>query len=98
MVGRLMYQSKSNFLIVLAIAFLTVTLWGYSNRPAQEPPWPEIIPGFAFSPYQKGQDPFEETHPSLDQIESDLKLLSGHTHAIRTYTVDVGVVNQSKTK
>ncbi|NNJ91317.1 MAG: glycosyltransferase [Gammaproteobacteria bacterium] len=83
-----MHQSKSNFLIVLAIAFLTVALWAYSNRPAQEPPWPEIIPGFAFSPYQKGQDALKENHPTLEQIESDLKLLSGHTHAIRTYTVD----------
>jgi len=83
-----MQQSKSNILIVLTIAFLTVALWAYSNRPAQEPPWPEVIPGFAFSPFQKGQDPFEETYPTLEQIDSDLQLLSGHTHAIRTYTVD----------
>jgi exo-beta-1,3-glucanase (GH17 family)/cellulose synthase/poly-beta-1,6-N-acetylglucosamine synthase-like glycosyltransferase len=83
-----MYQSKSNFLIVLVIAFLTVSLWAYSNRPAQEPPWPEIIPGFAFSPYHNGQSPLTAIHPTLEQIESDLELLSGHTHAVRTYTVD----------
>ena len=88
-----MLQSKSNFLIVLAIAFLTVALWAYSNRPAQEPPWPDIIPGFAFSPYQKGQDALKDLHPTLEEIESDLKLLSGHTHAIRTYTVN-GVFSQ----
>ncbi|MEJ2214658.1 MAG: beta-(1-3)-glucosyl transferase, partial [Gammaproteobacteria bacterium] len=83
-----MYQSKSNFLIVLVIAFLTVSLWAYSNRPAQEPPWPEVIPGFAFSPYHNGQSPLTAIHPTLEQIESDLELLSGHTHAVRTYTVD----------
>lgn len=83
-----MYQSKSNFLIVLVIAFLTVSLWAYSNRPAQEPPWPEVIPGFAFSPYHNGQSPLTGIHPTLEQIESDLELLSGHTHAVRTYTVD----------
>ena len=84
-----MYQSKSNFLIVLVIAFLTVSLWAYSNRPAQEPPWPEVIPGFAFSPYHNGQSPLTGIHPTLEQIESDLELLSGHTHAVRTYTLDV---------
>jgi exo-beta-1,3-glucanase (GH17 family)/cellulose synthase/poly-beta-1,6-N-acetylglucosamine synthase-like glycosyltransferase len=81
-------MKTSSVIIALAIAILSVSLWALANRPEEEPPWPSRIQGFSFSPFQAGQDPLEEIYPSESQINADLDLLSGKTHAIRTYTVE----------
>jgi exo-beta-1,3-glucanase (GH17 family)/cellulose synthase/poly-beta-1,6-N-acetylglucosamine synthase-like glycosyltransferase len=76
--------------IVVAAVFAVVTfgVWGYLNRPESEPPWPAHIQGVAFSPYAADQDPFgSKDIPSVEQIESDLKLLATKTYAVRTYSV-----------
>ena len=36
---------------LFAFVLLVVGGYGYINQPAQEPPWNQVIPGFAFSPY-----------------------------------------------
>lgn len=77
----------SGFLIALAFAALTFAGWAVLNRPTSEPPWPERIQGFAFSPFATGQDPREQILPSESEIDGDLKLLSGKTNAVRTYSV-----------
>ncbi|MDX1669712.1 MAG: glycosyl hydrolase family 17 protein, partial [Limnobacter sp.] len=76
--------------MLMVVSFILFVLggYGYFNQPQSEPAWPEVIPGFAFSPYEPGKNPFDRTFPSPESIESDLKLLSGKTHAIRTYTVE----------
>ncbi len=79
---------KSSFLIAIAITALTIMGWAWYNQPNPEPAWPEVIQGFAFSPFQDKQGPIYQKYPSIEQIESDLALLSGKTHAIRTYTVE----------
>jgi exo-beta-1,3-glucanase (GH17 family)/cellulose synthase/poly-beta-1,6-N-acetylglucosamine synthase-like glycosyltransferase len=79
---------KSSFIIAIAITALTIMGWALYNLPESEPPWPERIQGFAFSPYQAGQAPIWSKHPSIEDIDSDLALLAGKTHAIRTYTVE----------
>ncbi|WP_178863036.1 glycosyltransferase [Thiomicrorhabdus cannonii] len=71
--------------LFISIVFGT---YAYFNQPIEEPAWPDDIPGFAFSPYQKDQSPFLNKFPTPEQIEQDLKLLSGKADAIRTYTVD----------
>jgi exo-beta-1,3-glucanase (GH17 family) len=78
----------SSILITLFAAILAVSLWALANRPEQEPPWPKRIMGFSFSPYQKGQSPLVKNHPTEAQIEADLALLAGKTHAIRTYSIE----------
>ncbi|MEJ2157399.1 MAG: glycosyltransferase [Desulfobacteraceae bacterium] len=78
----------SNAIIVLAVAFLAISAWALANRPEEEPPWPSRIMGFSFSPFQAGQNPFEKTYPTEAQIDADLALLKGKTHAIRTYSVE----------
>ncbi|MEE4113817.1 MAG: glycosyltransferase [Desulfobacteraceae bacterium] len=78
----------SSVIIAVAIAILAVSLWALANRPDEEPPWPERIQGFSFSPFQAGQSPLEKIYPSESQIDSDLALLQGKTHAIRTYSVE----------
>jgi len=74
--------------LAIAVAFgaVTVAAWAYANRPAQEPAWPSRVQGFAFSPYRADQDPGRGDFPSLQGIASDLALLEGKTHAVRTYS------------
>jgi exo-beta-1,3-glucanase (GH17 family)/cellulose synthase/poly-beta-1,6-N-acetylglucosamine synthase-like glycosyltransferase len=81
-------MNKSTFIIAIAITALTVMVWALYNYPESEPPWPERIQGFAYSPYQADQAPIWNKHPSIEDIESDLALLSGKTNAIRTYSVE----------
>lgn len=83
-----MASSKHTYLIVFAFILFVFGLWGYFNNPSQEPPWPSKIPGFAFSPYQEGESPFQNSFPSRESVAQDIQLLSQSTHAIRTYTVD----------
>jgi exo-beta-1,3-glucanase (GH17 family)/cellulose synthase/poly-beta-1,6-N-acetylglucosamine synthase-like glycosyltransferase len=76
----------AGFAVLAIVAALTVGGWAYLNQPYDEAPWPTVVQGFAFSPYQAGQDATQNQLPSEEQIRSDLKLLSGKTHAVRTYT------------
>ena len=80
--------SKANFLVGLAVALFTVSIWAYFNQPESEPPWPKTIQGFSFSPMREGQSPLEQKFPSEAEIEEDLKLLAGKTHAVRTYSME----------
>jgi exo-beta-1,3-glucanase (GH17 family) len=81
-------MKTSSVIIALAIAILSVSLWALANRPEQEPPWPTRIQGFSFSPFHSDQTPLDGKYPSEKQLDVDLALLKGKTHAIRTYTVE----------
>jgi exo-beta-1,3-glucanase (GH17 family)/cellulose synthase/poly-beta-1,6-N-acetylglucosamine synthase-like glycosyltransferase len=59
-----------------------------ANRPVAEPPWPQQIQGFAFSPYRADQDAVAGEFPTAAQIDEDLALLKGRTRSVRTYTTD----------
>jgi exo-beta-1,3-glucanase (GH17 family) len=78
---------RPNILITAFIALLTIGLWSLLEHAANEPPWPERIKGFSFSPMRAEQNPLEGNYPSQEQIEQDLELLSGKAHAVRTYSV-----------
>jgi exo-beta-1,3-glucanase (GH17 family)/cellulose synthase/poly-beta-1,6-N-acetylglucosamine synthase-like glycosyltransferase len=80
-------MSRYSVLIAISLALLTLSLWAMANRPEPEPPWPERIQGFAFSPYRAGQSPAEGRLPSVEEIDADLALLAGKTHAVRTYSM-----------
>jgi len=78
----------AGFLVASVLGIATVALWAYVNKPQEEAPWPPIIQGFAFSPYQAGQNAMKNELPSLKEIDSDLALLEGRTHAVRTYSTE----------
>ncbi|MFH1984599.1 MAG: glycosyltransferase [Pseudomonadota bacterium] len=80
-----------NFAIAAVISVMAVGLWALANRPEQEPAWPQQIMGFSFSPFRAGQSPLKKIYPSEAEIDADLSLLTGKTHAIRTYTVEEGL-------
>ena len=86
-------MKTSSVIIAVTIAILFVSLWALANRPDQEPPWPARIQGFSFSPFHSGQSPLVNENPSESQIDADLALLKGKTHAVRTYTVESYLAN-----
>ena len=80
-------MNRASVLITLLMGVLTVMLWGLVNQPNIEPPWPEKIDGFSFSPMRGEQSAESGQYPDIGQIDQDLALLSGEVHAIRTYSV-----------
>jgi exo-beta-1,3-glucanase (GH17 family)/cellulose synthase/poly-beta-1,6-N-acetylglucosamine synthase-like glycosyltransferase len=80
-------MTKINIIIAVAIAAVTISVWAWVNRPDTEPPWPKVIQGFSFQPMRAHHDPVKAIWPSVEEIDSDLSLLAGKTHAVRTYTV-----------
>jgi exo-beta-1,3-glucanase (GH17 family)/cellulose synthase/poly-beta-1,6-N-acetylglucosamine synthase-like glycosyltransferase len=81
-------KSLPGLLIAVAFAALTCAVWAFLNRPTSEPPWPQHIQGFAFSPFHNGEDPTHHIMPTDAEIDSDLKLLQGKINTVRTYSVD----------
>jgi len=79
---------KLNILVCIAVAAIFISCWAFLNKPENEPPWPKRIQGFSFSPMRPGNDPVKHVLPSESEIEADLKLLSGKTNAVRTYSVE----------
>src|ERR1017187_3193767 len=78
----------SGFVVAAVFAVVTFGLWWVLNRPESEPPWPAHIQGVAFSPYAADQNPFgSKDVPSVEQIDSDLRLLENKTYSVRTYSV-----------
>ena len=80
-------MKKANFAVALAASVLTLSFWGLLNPAYEAPDWPARVMGFSFSPTLADQDPLAGRLPSRDDIDADLALLAGTTHALRTYTV-----------
>jgi exo-beta-1,3-glucanase (GH17 family)/cellulose synthase/poly-beta-1,6-N-acetylglucosamine synthase-like glycosyltransferase len=79
-------KSLPGLLIAAVFATLTFAFWAFLNRPTLEPPWPQRIQGFAFSPFRIGEDPTHKEMPTDAEIDQDLQLLEGKTLAVRTYS------------
>ena len=80
-------MTRINIIIAVVIAAITISLWWLVNRPEAESAWPDVIQGFSFSPMRAHHDPLAQILPTAGEIEADLALLQGKTHAVRTYTV-----------
>lgn len=76
----------STLLVAISFAVVTFAIWALVNRPTEVVPWPEEISGFAFSPFQRGQDAINNVMPTVAEIESDIALLADKTRSIRTYS------------
>lgn len=81
-------MNRAGLIITLLMGCLALLLWKIVNVPGVEPPWPTMITGYSFSPYQGEQGPESGSFPTIEQIDRDLSLLAGNAHAIRTYSVD----------
>ena len=81
-------MNRSGLLITILMGCLAIVLWQVVNAPNMEPPWPSKIQGFSFSPYRGEQTPIKHILPSVEEIDADLALLQGKTHAVRTYSME----------
>lgn len=72
--------------ITALVLFCNYFIWAVLNRPTDEVNWQGIIRGVSFSPYQSGQSPIAESHPSVDQIDESLRFLADKVRSVRTYT------------
>ena len=68
------------------MAALNFVLWGVADRPTHVEPWQGQVTGFAFNAYQRYQSPFDDTHPSDQELDRDLALsFAGDDEAKRDY-------------
>jgi exo-beta-1,3-glucanase (GH17 family)/cellulose synthase/poly-beta-1,6-N-acetylglucosamine synthase-like glycosyltransferase len=81
-----------SFLAVVGIAAIAnFASWWLIGRSVEPEPWDRPLNGVSFSPYRAGQDPRAGEHPSIDDIDADLEILSGRVHQIRTYSATDGL-------
>lgn len=81
-------SSTLNRLLLAAIGVGTFVTWAAVNQSRPAAAWPTLVDGYAFSPLRRGQDPSRGEYPSHAEIEADLRLLAGHSGAIRTYSLN----------
>src|SRR3954462_21379 len=79
-------RSVSAFFIAALMAIIAAGAWAWMNQPVELPDVPERISGFAYSGFQRNQDPTEQLYPSVEELNSDLALLGRQAEAIRTYS------------
>jgi exo-beta-1,3-glucanase (GH17 family)/cellulose synthase/poly-beta-1,6-N-acetylglucosamine synthase-like glycosyltransferase len=72
--------------LTLVVAALNVGLWAFLNRPTQIADWSGQIGGFAFSAFQRYQDPTRNIFPNEAELASDIRMLSQYTTRLRTYS------------
>jgi exo-beta-1,3-glucanase (GH17 family)/cellulose synthase/poly-beta-1,6-N-acetylglucosamine synthase-like glycosyltransferase len=73
-------------LVAVLVAALNFALWAVADRPTSVVPWDGQAAGFAYSPFQRYQDPLKDEFPTDQQVDADLALLAKHTHRIRLYS------------
>ena len=81
-------MNRSSAVIAISVAILSISIWGYLNQPENEPEWPQRIQGFSFDPRRLAKEPKPYRNPTEEEIDADLMLLAGTTHAIRSYKID----------
>ncbi len=85
--------SLTNLLVAAGFAIVTFSVWGLTNRPVQEPPWPTSVAGMSFSPIRQDDDPTKDIYPTNEEIDQDIALLAGKVRSIRTYGVGGTLAN-----
>ena len=78
--------SFAALLITLIVSLLNFGLWQWANRPTLMPNWTAKVNGIAYSGFQRDEDPTKNRFPTEEELNADMKLLSGVTERIRTYT------------
>ena len=78
------------FIVLPLVIAANLAVWAALNRPYEPEAWTGEIVGLSYSPYRQGQDPTQSRHPTMGQIDEDMKLLAGSVQAIRTYSMVFG--------
>jgi exo-beta-1,3-glucanase (GH17 family)/cellulose synthase/poly-beta-1,6-N-acetylglucosamine synthase-like glycosyltransferase len=85
--SRRAFLHPTTLLAVLFCALAALGTWTILERPVAVPDYNGEIGGLAFSPFQRGQSPENDTYPSRRQIRTDLVEAAELTGRVRTYTV-----------
>ncbi|TPG46099.1 glycosyltransferase [Rhodanobacter glycinis] len=83
------YPLLTAIVLALVVAAMNIGLWWWSNLPHGPDDWHGKIGGFAFSSFQRYQDPIKQDYPSDDEVDRDLKLVAKYSDRIRTYSMQV---------
>ena len=86
-------MGKLGLSILLVVIGGNFLLWAAMNRPEQAVAWNGIINGVSYSPYQRGEDPFKNRFPTIEEMDKDMRLLKGKVSSVRTYSSINGVEN-----
>jgi len=74
-------------ILAIVVAALNVGLWFVANLPNGPEDWKAPIPGFAFTAYQRYQNPIKGDVSTDPEIDADLRLVKKYSPRIRTYSV-----------
>ncbi|MDR1887996.1 MAG: glycosyltransferase [Zoogloeaceae bacterium] len=81
------YTLLSAFLIAVFVAAAQYAAWELVNRNADIADADQDIKGFAYSGYQRDQNPLQGgPYPGVDELTGDIDLLARYTRRIRTYS------------
>jgi exo-beta-1,3-glucanase (GH17 family)/cellulose synthase/poly-beta-1,6-N-acetylglucosamine synthase-like glycosyltransferase len=72
--------------IAAAVAAANLALWSAAHPPLALPDGPAKVQGFAFSGYQRHQDPIAGRFSSEDELAADLDRVAGLADRVRTYS------------
>jgi exo-beta-1,3-glucanase (GH17 family)/glycosyltransferase involved in cell wall biosynthesis len=72
--------------VVALVVCVHAALWALLQRQETVANIDAPLASVSYSPYARSQHPDFGDRPTPEQIRADLKILSPHTHAIRTYT------------
>ncbi len=79
-------RALSALFIAAIMAVVAAGSWSWFNRPLDLQDAPERISGFAYSGFQRNQDPTKLIFANSRELSADLALLAAQTNRIRTYS------------
>jgi exo-beta-1,3-glucanase (GH17 family)/glycosyltransferase involved in cell wall biosynthesis len=74
-------------ILAIVVAGLNYGLWLVANLPNGPDNWNEPVRGFAFTAYQRYQNPMKGDVSTDPEIDSDLRLIKRYSPRIRTYSM-----------
>src|SRR3954469_3870219 len=82
---------RSVVAVVAPISCVHAGLWAFLHQQQTVPNIDGPLASVSYSPYTRWQDPERGDRPTVEQIRSDLRLLSPYTRTVRTYSSTGGV-------
>ncbi len=81
-------MKTSEISVLVVIILLNIIFWTYPNLPAYLVNPPATIDSLSFNPYQIDQSPLAGQHPTDEQLDRDLQIISTLTNTVRIYGSD----------
>src|SRR5262249_39177013 len=82
---------RSVVAVVALISCVHAGLWAFLHQRQTVPNIDGPLASISYAPYTRWQDPNKGDRPTVEQIRSDLRMLSPYTRTVRTYSSTGGV-------